>query len=859
MNTAKQHTDALAVKNRRRRRRANEESETYWKTDEEVQIPSSMGDLLLPGNVNSPAATAAFSGLFQPARAASSSASTRNNLFFPSSSSALSCESVNRPIFDAAPNSKRQRLGVGVVGRECHDSSSLRKSIVSNNVVKPNYSEKCHKSSDNVTVPFHTKDCAYKNNTVCKVINKGSYKRHVQVEQKEERKNGTLTMFIKLGDSSLKLDNVCPDMTVLALKKTIHAEFLRREEEEERVNGGVAVSKEKKKTIVIPVERQRLIYRGRMLNKNREKLGRDLKMKMGSEEIGIYVHLVPLPEGKTASKRRPEENKSGSRSTPSTQSRQRLLNAIVNEPESGPISSRNIRHTSSRSSEPRRGRISSSVRQNSDLSPNDDDESRRNTNHLSLHTASENQHLTSQPPSALHMAPLEILTPSHSSLAASGMRLMSAPHSTTSTSSSTERATASQMRTVNSSSFPDFMHATNHFPDCGVASRMMRGLNPSTAMAERIVPSSFSNSLTDTQYNAASAMHSQSNMDSSLMENIRRAHLSSRSEVGGTGISGDAIFDRVSVPPRTASSNNALSNSMSSWDENVAQTRSLLDSLCTSLSIQVPRRRSSSNMRCPVGEYSRHSFSSFYDDDRQEAVVVSGTINNSHRDKHVETLSEMSRQLASIQDVLTPALLGMSDVLDPSQQQQQKRGEIDDSVQAQINNVATLLDRMSVASTKLAQVLRSTRQAVHSSRRHSLSDPDDVSNRRSSLVGSMSEIPLMGDVHSAPLSREQDNSIATRPEGSMDHLGSMSLMDVVMGGLSASNNGWNNSPSLPLRFSGGGGSEAEDSLSIFGDATSDALLSSGGGGTLTDTTRMTRGDMESLLSRGDYSRGNQIF
>ena len=66
---------------------------------------------------------------------------------------------------------------------------------------------------------------------------------------------------------------------------------------------------------LIPVERQRLVYFGRMLRDNEELLGSDgVKMK---PEVTNYIHLSPLPDGATPSPvhgtpNRPEENFAGS-------------------------------------------------------------------------------------------------------------------------------------------------------------------------------------------------------------------------------------------------------------------------------------------------------------------------------------------------------------------------------------------------------------------------------------------------------------------------------------------------------------------------------------------------------------------
>ena len=67
---------------------------------------------------------------------------------------------------------------------------------------------------------------------------------------------------------------------------------------------------EKKDKDLIPVDRQRLVYFGRMLRDNEELLGRDgIKMK---PEVTNYIHLSPLPEGATPSPRNAASNRSGS-------------------------------------------------------------------------------------------------------------------------------------------------------------------------------------------------------------------------------------------------------------------------------------------------------------------------------------------------------------------------------------------------------------------------------------------------------------------------------------------------------------------------------------------------------------------
>lgn len=97
------------------------------------------------------------------------------------------------------------------------------------------------------------------------------------------------------GDSCLTLKDVDPDTTVIELKQRIYDELAAS-------TRGVATAIE----VAVPVERQRLIYMGRMLTVDRDRLGSDVKMKPGS---AAYVHLVPIPKGKKPSARKRGENK----------------------------------------------------------------------------------------------------------------------------------------------------------------------------------------------------------------------------------------------------------------------------------------------------------------------------------------------------------------------------------------------------------------------------------------------------------------------------------------------------------------------------------------------------------------------
>jgi hypothetical protein len=61
--------------------------------------------------------------------------------------------------------------------------------------------------------------------------------------------------------------------------------------------------------LMVPVERQRLLFLGKMLTNNALKLTDDIKMKVGSLN---YIHLAPLPKNIIPSARTPLENKSQS-------------------------------------------------------------------------------------------------------------------------------------------------------------------------------------------------------------------------------------------------------------------------------------------------------------------------------------------------------------------------------------------------------------------------------------------------------------------------------------------------------------------------------------------------------------------
>jgi len=69
--------------------------------------------------------------------------------------------------------------------------------------------------------------------------------------------------------------------------------------------------------LVVPVERQRLIFQGRMLTDNDQSLADDVKMKL--DQVN-YVHLAPLPKGATPTTRKQSENKV---STPTQRRQQR--------------------------------------------------------------------------------------------------------------------------------------------------------------------------------------------------------------------------------------------------------------------------------------------------------------------------------------------------------------------------------------------------------------------------------------------------------------------------------------------------------------------------------------------------------
>jgi hypothetical protein len=64
--------------------------------------------------------------------------------------------------------------------------------------------------------------------------------------------------------------------------------------------------------LMVPVERQRLLFLGKMLTNDALKLADDIKMKVGSLN---YIHLAPLPKNVLASARTPLENKSSQSST----------------------------------------------------------------------------------------------------------------------------------------------------------------------------------------------------------------------------------------------------------------------------------------------------------------------------------------------------------------------------------------------------------------------------------------------------------------------------------------------------------------------------------------------------------------
>ena len=84
------------------------------------------------------------------------------------------------------------------------------------------------------------------------------------------------------GDRDVLTLEVDPGTSVLDLKNLISEELAAKND-------------------IIPVDRQRLVYFGRMLRDNNELLGGE-SIKMQPESIN-YVHLSPLPEGAKPSKR----------------------------------------------------------------------------------------------------------------------------------------------------------------------------------------------------------------------------------------------------------------------------------------------------------------------------------------------------------------------------------------------------------------------------------------------------------------------------------------------------------------------------------------------------------------------------
>lgn len=96
------------------------------------------------------------------------------------------------------------------------------------------------------------------------------------------------------GESDIISLHVDPNASVLDLKTQISQELASKDNDE-----------------TIPVDRQRLVYFGRMLRDNEEVLGSDsIKMKL---EVINYVHLSPLPEGAKPSPRSTSSSRESSR------------------------------------------------------------------------------------------------------------------------------------------------------------------------------------------------------------------------------------------------------------------------------------------------------------------------------------------------------------------------------------------------------------------------------------------------------------------------------------------------------------------------------------------------------------------
>jgi hypothetical protein len=96
------------------------------------------------------------------------------------------------------------------------------------------------------------------------------------------------------GESDVLSLHVDPNASVLDLKTQISQELASKDNDE-----------------TVPVDRQRLVYFGRMLRDNEEVLGSDsIKMKL---EVTNYVHLSPLPEGAKPSPRSTSASRESSR------------------------------------------------------------------------------------------------------------------------------------------------------------------------------------------------------------------------------------------------------------------------------------------------------------------------------------------------------------------------------------------------------------------------------------------------------------------------------------------------------------------------------------------------------------------
>lgn len=83
--------------------------------------------------------------------------------------------------------------------------------------------------------------------------------------------------------------------------------------------------------LMVPVERQRLLFLGKMLTNDALKLADDIKMKVGSLN---YIHLAPLPKNVIPSARTPLENRS---SQASTTRRQKNRSRRMDRPYSMPM------------------------------------------------------------------------------------------------------------------------------------------------------------------------------------------------------------------------------------------------------------------------------------------------------------------------------------------------------------------------------------------------------------------------------------------------------------------------------------------------------------------------------------------